>query len=64
MWKNIYESSFYGGEELGTEGIPINWGMIEQAMVCECDGIQLLQKLTKRMVLEKSGKDLYELLQS
>ena len=40
MHKNIYSSSFYSGQELEIEGMPINWGMAEQVVVYEWNGME------------------------
>ena len=39
--KNIYISSLCGGQDLKNEGMPINWGMVEQDVIYECTGILL-----------------------
>ena len=41
MHKNIYSSSFCGGQELEIKGMPINWRMAEQVVVYEYNGILL-----------------------
>ena len=44
MYKNVYNSSFCVGQELETEGMPINWGMAEQIVVYEYNGVLLCYK--------------------
>ena len=41
MYKNIYSSSLWGGQKLEIKGMSINWGMAEQIVVYECNGILL-----------------------
>ena len=44
MYKNIYSISLCGGQKLEMKGMPINWGMAEQVVVYECNGILLCYK--------------------
>ena len=44
MYKNISSSFFCGVQELETEGMPISWGMADQGLVHECNGILLCSK--------------------
>ena len=61
MYKNIYSSSC-GDKELEIEGMPINWGMTEQVVVYECNGILLCYKNDEQEDFREAWKDFYDLM--
>ena len=41
LYKNIYSYVLFGHKKLENEGMPFNWGMAEQIVVSDGDGILL-----------------------
>ena len=44
FYKNTYICTFSGGKNLENEGTPLEWGMAEQSVVYDGDGIPLCCK--------------------
>ena len=44
LYKNIYSCTLCGGKKLENEGMPFNWGMAEQIVIYDGDGILLYSK--------------------
>ena len=54
MYKNIYSNSFCGGQELEIKGMLLVWGMVEQVVVYEYNGILLYAKKQLIVRLQKN----------